>query len=182
MFHLNTERLIDYWQSRKGEARIPPRSSIDPGDFVDLLPQIFILGRTTPGAYSFRLVGGLIADLHRSDLRQRDFLSLWTRQDRSTLQMAMEATRRTAEPIVISCEASSAAGQARFEMALAPLAASPAGEASRFLGLLQPTSSLTRMAARPVERLTVRTIATNGSEAAIRPYLRLAALDGRLTA
>ena len=49
MFHSTTERLIDYWRSRSPDGGLPPRVAIDPGDFAELLPQIFILGRTFTG-------------------------------------------------------------------------------------------------------------------------------------
>ena len=45
MFHPSTERLIDYWRDKKGEAALPRRTDVNPGDFLELLPQVFILGR-----------------------------------------------------------------------------------------------------------------------------------------
>ena len=72
MFHPSTERLINYWSARKTGGAIPSRASINPGEFFELTPQVFILGRDGPGSYPFRLVGGFVAELHRRDLRGED--------------------------------------------------------------------------------------------------------------
>ncbi|HQR90560.1 MAG TPA: PAS domain-containing protein, partial [Caulobacter sp.] len=77
MFHPSTQRLIDYWRDRKGDAPAPSRSDINPGDFTDLLPQVFIVGREKLGRMPFRLTGGFLTDLHARDLRGEDLLSLW---------------------------------------------------------------------------------------------------------
>ena len=61
MCHPNTERLIDYWQSRALDGAPPPRTSISPADFADLLPQVVMLGRVCSGIYPIRLAGALIA-------------------------------------------------------------------------------------------------------------------------
>jgi hypothetical protein len=45
MFHPSTERLIDYWRSKAVNDGVPARAAVNPGDFLDLLPQVFILGR-----------------------------------------------------------------------------------------------------------------------------------------
>lgn len=183
MFHLNTELLIDYWRGRAGEHRIPLRAAINPADLVDLLPQVFILGRRAAGHYQFRLVGGLIADLHQRDLRQTNFISLWAAKNRLPLQTAIEAARRQAVPIVVRATAStSGGGFLDLEIMLAPLATETDGEAERLIGLFQPTSSLARLGARPVEALTAHAIASGGEPQPVTPHLRLAALDGRLTA
>ena len=76
MFHPSTERLIDYWRDKKGESALPRRADINPGDFLELLPQVFVLGREG-GKLPFRLAGGFVSDLHARDLRGQDALSLW---------------------------------------------------------------------------------------------------------
>ena len=49
MVHSNTELLTDYWRMRVPAFGCPPRSSVDPTHFIDLLPQVFILGRAAAG-------------------------------------------------------------------------------------------------------------------------------------
>jgi hypothetical protein len=55
MFHSNTEQLIDYWRSRRTPGLAPLRAAVDPAELVELLPQIFMLGRQAPGQYEVRL-------------------------------------------------------------------------------------------------------------------------------
>ena len=179
MLHSNTERLIDYWRERKRGAFSPPRSAIDPTELSGMLPQVFILGRTAPGRFVFRLAGGLVTQVHSRDLRQVDFLDLWTGEDRPRLTAILEAARRGCEPVVAVAEARSSRGAAPIEMVLAPLLAETAPQ-DRMIGLYQPLESLAPLADLPAS-LTLRHVAS-AAERATPPRLRLAAIDGRLIA
>jgi hypothetical protein len=176
MVHPNTESLTAYWRARLPAFGCPSRAEIDPTEFLELLPQVFILGRTGPGRYPFRLVGGLVADLHDRDLRNDDFLGLWALEDRAPLQSAMEGAGRRAHPLVIEVEF----GPLPLEVLLAPLAG-PDGAPTRFLGLYQPLAAGLALAARPKTPLRVRRLGltAGGTIVAEAPRLRLAAVDGR---
>jgi len=178
VIHSNTERLIDYWRARKDGPLSPGRSSIEPTDFADLLPQSFILGRAVPGQYLFRLAGGQLARLHQRDLRRTDFLQLWRHADRPRLGAAMEAARRAGEPLIVTAQAvADTRHSARIEILMAPLRAE-AEPQDRFLGLYQPLD--------PINLLRDRTSVEFGligfdavADAPPRPVIRLAAVDGR---
>jgi len=179
MLHSNTELLIDYWRERKRGGLSPLRNAIQPSDLSGLLPQVFILGRTGPGRWVFRLAGGLVADLHGRDLRQLNVLALWDEADRPRLATALEACRRTADPFVAVVEARSSRGSSTVELSFAPLVAE-ASPFDRIIGLYQPLESLEPLHGHPAD-LRLRHIAT-AAERASPPRLRLAALDGRLIA
>jgi hypothetical protein len=179
MLHSNTERLIDYWRARKREGLSPLRSAIEPGDLSGMLPQAFILGRTDPGRFVFRLAGGLIADLHGRDLRQISVLALWAEPDRPRLAAALEACRRAAEPVVAVAEARSSRGASTVELTFAPLVAETA-PVDRIIGIYQPLESLTPLGGYPAE-LRLRHIAA-ASERSAPPKIRLVADGGRLIA
>ncbi len=179
MLHSNTERLIDYWRERKRGAFSPPRNAIDPTELSGMLPQVFILGRTAPGRFVFRLAGGLVTQVHSRDLRQVDFLDLWTSEDRPRLTAILEAARRGCEPVVAVAEARSSRGAAPIELTLAPLLAETAPQ-DRMLGLYQPLESLAPLADLPAG-LTLRHVAS-AAERSASPRIRLAAIDGRLIA
>ena len=179
MLHSNTERLIDYWRERKRGAFSPPRTAIDPTELSGLLPQVFILGRTAPGRFVFRLAGGLVTQVHSRDLRRVDFLDLWTGEDRPRLAAVLEAARRGCEPAVAVAEARSSRGSVRIELTLAPLIAETAPQ-DRVLGLYQPLESLAPLNDQPAE-LGLRHIA-GAADRATPARLRLAAVDGRLIA
>jgi hypothetical protein len=179
MFHLNTELLIDYWRARKGSGRAPARASINPAEFPSLLPQVFILGRQRPGQYAFRLVGGLVDELHGGRLGSADPLKLWAPAYRTALQLALEAVRRQPEPLVIAAEARTATGLTlNLEITLAPLTG-PSGEIDRLIGLYQPLTPVAVLKGQPIETLVVRNITAAGSVGAEFPRLKLAAVDGR---
>ncbi|HEX4196849.1 MAG TPA: PAS domain-containing protein [Caulobacteraceae bacterium] len=179
VFHSNTELLIDYWRERKGTDRAPPRARINPADFATLLPQVFILGRLRPGQYGFRLVGGLVDDLHGGHLNVADPIRLWAPAYRASLQLALEAVLRQPEPLVIAAEARARGGQAlRLEITLAPLAG-PDGQIERLIGLYQPITPVAALMGQPIETLVIRNITSAGSAAAAFPRLKLAAMNGR---
>ena len=182
MFHLNTEQLIDYWRAGRRGGSIPLRTSIDPTEISNLLPQIFMLGRRGLGQYHFRLVGGFVADLHGCDLRQDNMMALWRADDRAQVQSAIESIRRRGEPVVINSDAHSYAGPSvQMEITLAPLIG-PSGDVDRLMGFYQPTSPVSGLMGRPALNLSVRDMATPGAARPAFPPLRLAAVGGQRVA
>jgi hypothetical protein len=178
MFHPSTERLIDYWRERKGDAVAPARMDINPGDFADLLPQVFIVGREQAGRVPFRLTGGFVADLHARDLRGEDALSLWALSHRLDVKSSLAIARRRGQPVVISADIRAiGAPSVGMEVLFAPLRGK-SGETDRFLGLYQPTAMIQRLMGRPAHELGVRTIQPLGVANQEGPQLRLATLHG----
>jgi len=179
MFHSNTELLIDYWREQKGSDRAPARASINPADFSSLLPQVFILGRLRPGQYGFRLVGGLVNDLHGGHLSAADPIKLWAAAYHASLLLALEAVRRQPEPLVIAAQGRAHGGQTLgLEITLAPLIG-PSGDIDRLIGLYQPITPVAALMGQPIESLVIRNITAAGSAEAAFPRLKLAAMDGR---
>jgi hypothetical protein len=178
MVHPNTERLTEYWQARQHDAAAPWRADVDPMDFHDLLPQVLIIGRASDGTYPFRLAGGFVSDLHRSDLRGRCLLELWRPGDRWQLKSALEFARGRPEPLVVHADIlADGVAPVSMEVLLAPLRGQ-SGEVDRFIGLYQPTAMIARLLGRPALALAVSGISrSNGAEAA--PSLRLASVNGR---
>ena len=177
MAHPNTDRLTEYWRARAGAYAAPLRADIDPMDFPDILPQVLIVGRREAGDLPFRLVGGLIAQLHQRDLRGVNLLTLFHPADRAALRLAVEQIRRRPEPLQITGEIRSDAvgGPVGLEMMLAPLVG-PDGEIDRFIGLYQPLGMTARLMGRTVSELKLHSLSRSGEDG---PRLRLAALDGR---
>jgi hypothetical protein len=182
MFHASTERMIDYWTSRARPGEAPSRAAIQPADFRQLMPQVFILGRLRRGDYAVRLAGGFVADLHGRDLRGENVLSLWNEQDRLRLQIALEELRVRPEPLVATVEAITEAETLPMEVFFAPLKGHDGGP-DRYLGLYQPLSMVARLMGRTAKTISLHTLrrpgAANEEEA---PRLKLAAVDGRRVA
>ncbi|MEI6283436.1 MAG: PAS domain-containing protein [Alphaproteobacteria bacterium] len=176
MFHPSTERLIEYWGERKSAGRIPSRASINPGDFADLVPQLFILGRDGAGGYPIRLAGGFIIELHHRDLAGENMLDLWSPMSRAELWELLEASRRSGEPFVLTADINAVEATVGMEVSFLPLTTSD-GEVSRFLGLYQPIAMVQRLKGRPAQSLSIRRDGVAAEQA--RPALRLVALEGR---
>jgi len=118
-----------------------------------------MLGRLRPGQYQFRLLGDFITDLHGRDLR-------------------LEAVRRRAEPLVVTCRAHAQSGCGMsMEIALAPLSGSD-GERDRFLGLYQPISPVADLMGDAPVSLSILAITTPDTAADAFPRLRLTAMGG----
>ena len=175
MAHSSTELLIDYWQARVCDGQAPTRASIDPMDFPTLLPQVFILGRHAPGEYSFRLVGGLVGDLHGRDLRGVGFASLWAQRARLPLQTEMERMRRRPAAARIAARVEASVHTLDLEIALMPLA-NAEGEVDRFLGAYEPRQPVARLRGQKADRLQL--LSLTGGEID-QPHIRLAAVGGQ---
>lgn len=181
MFHSNTERMIAYWTSRAVAGRAPSRAAIQPTDFRQLMPQVFILGREARGDYRVRLSGGFVGDLHSRDLRGVNALTLWSDTDRLRLQTALEEIRARPEPLVAVCEGLASSASLSMEVLFAPLAAHDGGP-DRFLGLYQPTSLVARLMGQPCHELSIRRLVRPGAANEEAPRVRLAAIGGRRVA
>ncbi len=156
----------------------PPRAAIDPSEFIEVLPQIFILGRRSFGDYRFRLAGAFLAELHGCELRDASLFDLWEPEDRHPLQMALETVRRRVEPLVIDCDAWPEHGlPVRIELTMAPLTGL-SGDMDRMIGLFQPLSPTAVLMTRKVQSLSIRSILSGGLGEPLQ-HLRLAAVNGR---
>jgi hypothetical protein len=178
MFHSTTQRLLDYWQSRRMGGSAPARSAVDPAAFSELMPQAFILGRAYAGVYPVRLAGGFVTDLHGRDLRRANGLSLWADRDRSRLQASLEEIRRRPDPLVALADAAFEGGRIGVEVLFAPLIG-PDGDVDRFLGLYQPLGMTARLQGQAVTTLSLKALMLAGAANEEVPRLRLATLDGR---
>ena len=181
MFHSNTQQMIDYWRGKSGVSGLPVRADIDPTEFAKLAPRAFMLGREASGVYPVRLAGGLVCELHRRDLRGRNFLTLLDPLGRHEVQSALETGRRRPEPVVARIEALSDTATLELELLFAPIAGGP-GSPERFLGLYQPTSLVAALQGEPLRQLFVREVHGVGPANEETHRLRLATLDGRWVA
>jgi hypothetical protein len=177
VLHSNTQTLVDYWRElRDGEA-LPARRAFDPAAIAELLPQTFMLGRSSP-ALPFRLAGELLTELNGRGLRGESFLDLWTGESRAAARAAAAVAVRDRDPVVVYADAPAVGGVLGLELVLAPLTG-PAGLLDRVLGLCQPVTSLAVLQGAPVGRLTHRfTLRLGPAEARERPRLRLAVDNG----
>ena len=178
-FHPNTDTLIDRWREKAAGRALPARVDIDPGDFLDVLPQTLIVGRTTRGLYPVRLTGAFVDDIHGEAIKGRNLLLLWDTEDRTRLQTALELSRRHPHPVVAVAEArGTIGGITLIEMLFAPLSGATA-EADRWLGLYQPLTPVARLLGQPTLDLRLRALQTADGAEGPTAHHRLAAVGGR---
>lgn len=152
------------------------RADLDLSAFAHLAPQLIVVGRGQAGLYPFRLVGGLVRDLHGRRLLGENLMDLFTLNSRTELRPALEAARRGRAMLVAGVTGRSVTGQSvTLELLFAPLAG-PSGDVDRFLGLYQPLTPLIGLRGERLADLVITSLHAGETDA---PRLRLAALDGR---
>jgi hypothetical protein len=177
MAHSSIQTLVDYWQARRVGRFAPTRASIDPMDFPQLLPQVFIVGRKAPGEYLFRLIGGFIAELHAHDLRGVDFTTVWAQNARLPLRSALEFSRRQADPVHVVADVQAGVHTLPLEMTFLPLTNAD-HTVDRFMGLYQPTAPVARLRGQPADRLSLVLLGGQTAEDLAKPRIHLATVAG----
>ena len=86
MKHPSTREFFAYWDERRGSARAPDRSEIEPGAVRELLGDIFVLSYDAASGYPFRVAGTRVCALLRRDLKDRSFSGLFTPDTRRAIE------------------------------------------------------------------------------------------------
>lgn len=117
----STRALFDYWDTVRDGRRAPRRVEIEPAQIARLLPETFILERSSP-SYRFRLAGTKLCQMFGRELRGRDFLELWTGADRIAFRALLQTVFEQAA-VGRATFVGTRAGEhsERFDMCLLPL-------------------------------------------------------------
>jgi hypothetical protein len=94
MKHPSNREFFAYWDDKRGGARAPDRSDIEPGAVRELLSDIFVLSYDGDAGYPFRVAGTRVCALLGRDLKDRSFSALF----------APESRREIEEIIAVVCE------------------------------------------------------------------------------
>jgi hypothetical protein len=86
MKHPSTREFFAYWDERRGSARAPDRSEIEPGAVRELLGDIFVLSYDAASGYPFRVAGTRVCALLGCDLKDRSFSGLFTPDTRRVIE------------------------------------------------------------------------------------------------
>ena len=81
-----TRALYDYWNGLRGENSVPFRAQVNPADFRDALPHVFILQRDDEYTYPFRIAGTGICSNFGREFTSQNFMDLWTPEEREGLE------------------------------------------------------------------------------------------------
>ena len=77
MKHPSSREFFTYWDEKRGDARAPDRSEIEPGAVRELLGDIFVLAYDSGAGYPFRVAGTRVCALLGRDLKDCSFSALF---------------------------------------------------------------------------------------------------------
>jgi hypothetical protein len=77
MKHPSSREFFAYWDEKRGLARAPDRSEIEPGAVRELLGDIFVLSYDAAAGYPFRVAGTRVCALLGCDQKDRSFSALF---------------------------------------------------------------------------------------------------------
>jgi hypothetical protein len=86
MKHPSSREFFAYWDEKRGNARAPERSDIEPGAVRGLLGDIFVLSYDSDAGYPFRVAGTRISALLGRDLKDQSFSGLFTAESRGEIE------------------------------------------------------------------------------------------------
>src|SRR6202142_1275492 len=169
MKHPSTREFFAYWDEKRGGARAPDRSEIEPGAVRELLGDIFVLSYDAASGYPFRVAGTRVCALRGCDLKDRSFSVPFAPDGRREIEEIIAAVAQEMLAAVAGISATSQDGSpAHLELLLLPFNArahtpisltgllAPFSERPSLLGELKLTSW--RYLGHPPQRFIPRTL------------------------
>jgi hypothetical protein len=138
MKHPSSRAFFAYWDDKRGFARAPDRSEVEPGPVRELLGDIFVLSYDKPAEFPFRVAGTRVCALLGRDLKNEPFPSLFAPDSRSDIEEMITVVSEELLVAVAGVTAMTEFGQkAHLELLLLPFAARAHSPIS-LTGLLAP--------------------------------------------
>src|SRR5215475_15916491 len=85
MKHPTNREFFAYWDGKRGDARAPDRSDIEPAAVRELLGDIFVLSCEQEAGYPFRVAGTRVCALFGRDVKDQSFLDLFADASRAEI-------------------------------------------------------------------------------------------------
>ncbi|MGE5159441.1 MAG: PAS domain-containing protein [Gemmatimonas sp.] len=121
MKHASTREFFAYWDGKRGTARAPDRSDIEPNAVRGLLGDIFVLSCEADAGYPFRVAGTRVCALFGRDLKDNSFAALFARESRREIEDILSVVAEEMLPSVAGLTAIAADGaRAHLELLLLP--------------------------------------------------------------
>lgn len=136
-----TKYLYEYWNELRGKRLAPGRKELDPTVLKDVLPNLFLLDRLGSESYSFRLAGTKICDIFGEELRDQNFLNLWSDNDRGSFTSLLDTLTEQGAAIVCGLkgtptEKTAANKPVNFELIALPLFHAQSSTCSSVIGAI----------------------------------------------
>jgi hypothetical protein len=121
MKHPSSREFFAYWDGKRGDARAPDRSEIEPGAVRELLGDIFVLSYDAAAHYPFRVAGTRVCALLGCDLKDRSFSALFAAEGRREIEDIIAVVAEETLAAVAGITATSQDGSAvHLELLLLP--------------------------------------------------------------
>ncbi|MEQ1577147.1 MAG: PAS domain-containing protein [Hyphomicrobium sp.] len=134
MKHQSSQALFEYWNTVRAGRIAPKRFDIEPGRLGSVLPESFILERSTDGRIVYRLAGTKLCQGFGMELRGRDFLEGLSGDDRMKLKPHLDSVIEHGAVSVQTLEIENSVGaKGTVEVVVLPLIHTR-GAIDRFLG------------------------------------------------
>jgi hypothetical protein len=86
-----TRTLFDYWNEVRAGRPAPDRLEIEPSRIAAILSETFMLQRADCDGYRYRLAGTRLCELFGVELRGRNFLDFWRKEDFAVVTRSLSA-------------------------------------------------------------------------------------------
>jgi hypothetical protein len=124
MKHPSSREFFTYWDEKRGAARAPDRSDIEPGAVRELLGDIFVLYYDAAAGHPFRVAGTRVCALVGRDLKDRSFSALFAADARREIDDIIAVVAEEMLAAVAGITATSEDGSpAHLELLLLPFSA-----------------------------------------------------------
>ena len=141
MKHPSNREFFAYWDEKRGPARAPERSEIEPGAVRELLGDIFVLSYDAGAGFPFRVAGTRVCALLGRDLKDRSFSALFEPGGRHEIEEIIAVVAEEMLAAVAGITATAEDGSpAHLELLLLPFNARAYAPIS-LTGLLAPFDS-----------------------------------------
>ncbi len=120
MKHPSSRAFFTYWDDKRGAARAPDRSEIEPHAVRELLGDIFVLAYEDEG-FPFRVAGTRVCALFGRDVKNKSFSTLFAPESRGEIEQIVSAVAEEALPAIAGITATSQGGEpVHLELLLLP--------------------------------------------------------------
>jgi hypothetical protein len=121
MKHPTSREFFAYWDAKRGDARAPDRSEIEPGAVRDLLGDIFVLSCDHEASYPFRVAGTRVCALLGCDLKDKSLSALFAGNSRREIEDVITCVAEEMLAAVAGITATTESGsRAHLELLLLP--------------------------------------------------------------
>lgn len=124
MKHPSNREFFAYWDEKRGTARAPDRSDIEPSALRDLLADIFVLSYDADLGFPFRVAGTRVCALFGRDVKDVSLAALFADAARREIEEIVSVVAEDTLPAIAGLTATAQDGAtSHLELLLLPFSA-----------------------------------------------------------